>query len=292
MRSTPNNSESLDYYQLLQVPRDASHSDIKKAYRKLALKYHPDKNPENQEKAEKHFKQIAEAYEVLSDDDKRKAYDQFGKQQLFTEGDNRKSSSSFHKGSKSTFTNSFRQNFSFHDPRDIFSEVFGDSDPFASFFSGFGSKRSRPKSMFTGSYCDPFMTVFDEFDHLFNNLTRSQRNGSTSTDSGCCDGSSDSASDGSDVDEDIFSDLHDTMGCVHASNIKSNLWNSGSSYDRPHQRSTRRQMSPPENIKSTSINTKLIDGKKIVTKRVVEHGMETITVEEDGFITSHTVTYL
>ncbi|XP_067933642.1 dnaJ homolog subfamily B member 6-like isoform X4 [Watersipora subatra] len=238
MRSTPNNSESLDYYQLLQVPRDASHSDIKKAYRKLALKYHPDKNPENQEKAEKHFKQIAEAYEVLSDDDKRKAYDQFGKQQLFTEGDNRKSSSSFHKGSKSTFTNSFRQNFSFHDPRDIFSEVFGDSDPFASFFSGFGSKRSRPKSMFTGSYCDPFMTVFDEFDHLFNNLTRS------------------------------------------------------SSYDRPHQRSTRRQMSPPENIKSTSINTKLIDGKKIVTKRVVEHGMETITVEEDGFITSHTVTYL
>ncbi|XP_067933641.1 dnaJ homolog subfamily B member 6-like isoform X3 [Watersipora subatra] len=259
MRSTPNNSESLDYYQLLQVPRDASHSDIKKAYRKLALKYHPDKNPENQEKAEKHFKQIAEAYEVLSDDDKRKAYDQFGKQQLFTEGDNRKSSSSFHKGSKSTFTNSFRQNFSFHDPRDIFSEVFGDSDPFASFFSGFGSKRSRPKSMFTGSYCDPFMTVFDEFDHLFNNLTRRR-----------------------------YSNF---CSCSARPWFPLRL-PSHSSYDRPHQRSTRRQMSPPENIKSTSINTKLIDGKKIVTKRVVEHGMETITVEEDGFITSHTVTYL
>lgn len=66
-----------DYYAILGVSRDATEADIKKAYRKLAVKYHPDKNPNNKE-AENKFKEINEAYEVLSDADKRKKYDQFG----------------------------------------------------------------------------------------------------------------------------------------------------------------------------------------------------------------------
>ena len=66
-----------DYYEVLGVPKGASAEDIKKAYRKLALKYHPDRNPDNKE-AEEKFKEAAEAYEVLSDDDKRARYDQFG----------------------------------------------------------------------------------------------------------------------------------------------------------------------------------------------------------------------
>lgn len=66
-----------DFYQQLGVSRSASADDIKKAYRKLAMQYHPDKNPGNK-KAEEKFKEISEAYEVLSDPDKRKNYDQFG----------------------------------------------------------------------------------------------------------------------------------------------------------------------------------------------------------------------
>ncbi len=66
-----------DYYSILGVSKNASDSDIKKAYRKLALKYHPDRNP-NDKQAENRFKEVNEAYEVLSDPENRKKYDQFG----------------------------------------------------------------------------------------------------------------------------------------------------------------------------------------------------------------------
>lgn len=66
-----------DYYEVLGVSKDASAEDIKKAYRKSAMKYHPDRNPGNKE-AEEKFKEVGEAYEVLSDQDKRARYDQFG----------------------------------------------------------------------------------------------------------------------------------------------------------------------------------------------------------------------
>ena len=64
-----------DYYEILGVEKTATADEIKKAYRKLAKKYHPDANSDNKEEAEKKFKEIAEAYEVLSDDTKRKQYD-------------------------------------------------------------------------------------------------------------------------------------------------------------------------------------------------------------------------
>src|SRR3970282_1940130 len=66
-----------DYYKVLGVNRDASDEEIKKAYRKLAMKHHPDRNPDNP-KAEEHFKEAKEAYETLSDGQKRAADDQYG----------------------------------------------------------------------------------------------------------------------------------------------------------------------------------------------------------------------
>ena len=70
-------SEEKDYYKILGVEKNASADDIKKAYRKFAMKYHPDRNPGNKE-AEEMFKKGSEAYEVLSDPDKRAQYDRFG----------------------------------------------------------------------------------------------------------------------------------------------------------------------------------------------------------------------
>src|SRR6185369_2564615 len=70
-----------DYYKVLEVARDASEADIKKAYRRLAMKLHPDRNPDDKN-AEEHFKEAKEAYEVLSDAPKRALYDQHGHEGL------------------------------------------------------------------------------------------------------------------------------------------------------------------------------------------------------------------
>ena len=69
---------SDDYYRVLGVPRDATEAQLKKAYRKLAIKYHPDKNPDDKEGAEMRFKAVASAYEVLSDPERRDRFDRFG----------------------------------------------------------------------------------------------------------------------------------------------------------------------------------------------------------------------
>ena len=70
-------STSVDYYEILGIARDASGDEVKRAYRRLAIKWHPDQNPDNPE-AESRFKEAAEAYEVLSDPDKRAVYDRHG----------------------------------------------------------------------------------------------------------------------------------------------------------------------------------------------------------------------
>ncbi|MCG9880498.1 MAG: DnaJ domain-containing protein, partial [Bacteroidia bacterium] len=110
-----------DYYEVLGVSKNASADEIKKAYRQMAIKFHPDKNPGNKE-AEEKFKEAAEAYEVLSDSEKKARYDRFGHQAMGGGGG--------YSGGGMNMDDIFSQ----------FGDVFGDGHPFESFFGG-GQRR-------------------------------------------------------------------------------------------------------------------------------------------------------
>jgi len=111
--------EKRDYYEVLGVSKNADATEIKKAYRKLALKYHPDKNPGDKE-AEEKFKEAAEAYDVLSNDDKRRRYDQFG-----------------HAGMGGAGQGGFGGGMSMDDIFSQFGDIFGSFGGFSG-FGGFG----------------------------------------------------------------------------------------------------------------------------------------------------------
>lgn len=121
-------AEQVDYYKILDVAKDADAKAIKSAYRKMALKWHPDKNPDNRQEAEKRFREVAAAYEVLSDPQKREHYDRGGdpNQQGFGGG----GGGGF--GGFDPF-GSFGGGFKFKDPNDVFKDMFGSKDPFADF---------------------------------------------------------------------------------------------------------------------------------------------------------------
>nr|ACO14958.1 Chaperone protein dnaJ [Caligus clemensi] len=129
---------SKDYYSILEVSRQASESDIKKAYRRLALRYHPDKN--NFAEAEDKFKEIAEAYEVLSNEDKRRDYDLLGRR-----------NASFATNNNATPT--YHRTFSFHptDPFELFRSFFGVYDPFGGVVG-----RTDPFGLHAGSHFSAF----------------------------------------------------------------------------------------------------------------------------------------
>ena len=121
-----------DYYEVLGVERSVSADDLKKAYRKLAIKYHPDKNP-GDHTAEEKFKELGEAYEILSDEQKRAAYDRFG-HAAFAPG------AGVRPGGGGGGSGAGPQWGGFHDPKDIFETVFGGGGGgiFDSFFGGGG----------------------------------------------------------------------------------------------------------------------------------------------------------
>src|SRR6266513_2131177 len=113
-----------DYYEILAVEKTATEEEIKKAYRKLAVKYHPDKNP-GDKSAEDRFKELGEAYEVLCEPQKRSAYDQYGHAAF----DKR---AGFGRGG-------------FHDPFEVFREVFGGGSIFEDLFGGGRSDPTQPQ---------------------------------------------------------------------------------------------------------------------------------------------------
>ena len=122
-----------DYYEVLGVDKNASEEDIKKAYRKIAIKYHPDRNPGSKE-AEEKFKEAAEAYDVLHDPQKRQQYDQFG----------------FDAGKMGGFGGGFSGDFSMDDIFSMFGDVFGGRGGFSG-FGGFGGSQRQNTRQHRGS---------------------------------------------------------------------------------------------------------------------------------------------
>ncbi|XP_052017228.1 dnaJ homolog subfamily B member 7 isoform X2 [Apodemus sylvaticus] len=154
----------VDYYEVLGVQRYASPEDIKRAYRKVALKWHPDKNPENKEEAERKFKEVAEAYEVLSNGEKRDIYDKYGKEGL-------------NGGGGSHLDDESEYSFTFRKADDVFKEIFGERDPFSFHFfedsledllsssrSSSGSRSRGPGSLFSRSYDHPVFARLSSYD--------------------------------------------------------------------------------------------------------------------------------
>ena len=136
-----------DLYALLGVSRSAGGDEIRRAYRKLAVRWHPDKNLDDKERAEAMFKKVAAAYEILSDDDKRAAYDRYGIEGVegaasggtgggfggFGDFPRGGGGSSSRASSRGVGGYQPRGGF-YHDPFEIFKEVFGGRDPFDDFF--------------------------------------------------------------------------------------------------------------------------------------------------------------
>ncbi|XP_011487295.1 dnaJ homolog subfamily B member 6 [Oryzias latipes] len=218
-----------EYYQILGIPKNATPEEIKKAYRKLALKWHPDKNPDNKEEAERRFKELSEAYEVLSDESKRNMYDRYGKEGL--------------SGGGGGHQDHFRGGgFTFRNPEDVFREFFGGRDPFADLFGddSFGVRHGHYSSTHRGMNGSLFgfggFPGFHGFDTGFGS----------------------------------FSD----MGGGGFASFSSSSFGSGGGGG---------------NFRSVSTSTKIINGKKITTKKVVENGVERVEVTEDGQLKSLTI---
>jgi len=168
-----------NYYDILGVDRIASEQDIKKAYKKMALKFHPDKNKDPG--AEEKFKEIAEAYDVLADTDKRATFDRYGEDGL--KGNVRRHSASDHAFNNSNHFTGFptgghaaagrgQHSFGHIDPFELFRSFFGTGDPFNA-FDHFGMHHHHPHHLNTGRtdpWSDPFFSRLNGGSSLFDDL--------------------------------------------------------------------------------------------------------------------------
>ncbi|XP_050304458.1 dnaJ homolog subfamily B member 6-like isoform X2 [Anthonomus grandis grandis] len=245
----------VDYYRVLEVPKTATTVEIKKAYRKLALKWHPDKNTDNVDEATKKFKEISEAYEVLSDDKKRRVYDQYGKDGLLNGGTR----------GRSRYEDDFDFGFgffTFRDPEDVFREFFGGSDVFDlltdlqnphrahrhhHLHHHRGTRHSHPQNQLSGLF-SPFSLLGGGFmDDFFGHAAGGGHGGHG--------------------------------GFSSYSSINSTFSN-GSGGGAAGGGAT---------VKRTSTSTRFVNGKKITTKKVFENGKETVMSYENDVLKSKTV---
>ncbi|XP_062615197.1 dnaJ homolog subfamily B member 6-like isoform X2 [Saccostrea cucullata] len=261
----------LDYYVVLEITKNASETDVKKAYRKLALKWHPDKNPDNKDEAEKRFKEISEAYEVLSDKEQRAIYDKYGKEGLSGGGGVQ---------DDYDFNSPFHHFHPFHhrNPEDVFRDFFGGRDPFASFFG----------------FTRPSMGLFGNNFFGDSGPRRMQRRRErTDRPSSYSRRSRDVELRSAHHPMTVHSPLHH-FGFPMGFGFTSSLFDDhfGMHHRPGFSNFSSTSFSGPRgggNFRSTSTSTKFVNGKKVVTKKVVENGKETITVTEDGKVVQHLV---
>lgn len=248
----------VDYYKVLEIQRNASENEIKKAYRKLALRWHPDKNPDNLDEANRRFRELSEAYEVLSDEKKRRIYDQYGKEGLM--GDRGHSSMRTH-GPEDDFDLMGGFPFVFRSPEEVFREFFGTS-PFASLFN------------------DPMI-------YTANTGGRSNISGARSS------GRNHQHQHQHHQQQGINSKFTSPMvnysmmdflmpgnnGFTSFATFSSSMSNGSSG----------RSGGVNSAVKRTSTSTTFVNGKKLMTKRVYENGKETVLSYENDVLKSKTV---
>lgn len=273
-----------NYYETLEISKSANEADVKKAYRKLALKWHPDKNPQNLNEANRRFKEICQAYEVLSDEKKRQTYDYHQRYRHMSSSSTTASSSSFHHRTgphyhnhhhhrRSPFDSSDRDFFGWHfkSPHEIFREFFGNDSFFFDTFqfnNNFGCNNSGNNN--SNSNNNRSAAIHSRFGEPRNFLSFmwdpfTNMNGSTVT----------------------YSSRSSTT-TPSRSKYKNSDGSNGGSANTPSASNGDNGTSK----KKTSTTTRFIDGKTITVKRIVENNVETILQYENNVLISKTINTL
>ncbi|XP_032596923.1 dnaJ homolog subfamily B member 6 isoform X2 [Drosophila grimshawi] len=250
----------VDYYKVLDVPRTATDGEVKKAYRKLALKWHPDKNPDNLDEANKRFRELSEAYEVLCDEKKRRIYDEYGKDGLGDRGQTRT-----HSGYHYT-THDFDDfdimggfPFVFRPPEEVFREFFGGNSPFADFFrdaNGYSASNGATSSTSSSRRHHAGQNGHGAARHHHHHQHKMA----------------------SPFGAPMFN--YQMMDCFLPPGGFTTFSASNTVSAGGHQTPA---------VKRTSTSTVFVNGKKLMTKRVVENGKETVFSYENDVLKSKTV---
>ena len=272
------------YYLVLELSRTSSPEEVKKAYRKLALKWHPDKNPNNKEEAERRFKEISEAYEVLSDEKKRRIYDRYGKEGLANNASGARagSSSRHHPYSPHSGMDDLFASFVFRDPFEVFRDFFGSesfidpfgTDPFNLFgasdaaFLGAGAHNPRRAAQNRGHHYQNQQQGVQRIDDVFNPFMGFGGLGMLPMGMPMMNG---------------FGNLFTQLA---AAPMDVNMANGGVTTFTTSSVSIG-GMGP--GMRRTSTSTRFVNGRKVETQKVLENGQETVTVIEDGVVKKRTV---
>lgn len=257
------------YYKVLGLDRNATDEDIRKAYRKLALKWHPDKNlGESTKEAERRFKEISAAYEVLSDPEKRALYDKYGREGL---------NGSRVQPRASSRSSNVRRRRTVYSNAGFRNDLFEDGDFFFP-FNDFGFKFRDPEVVFR-EFFDQHMDMMNAFtERIKLSRAHSQMSPKRSSDSNRQPGAHTSPLKTT-VDHSFTCKISPRRSCgSHSSTTCISFSSSNRSSGGGQMRGT---------FRSTS--SRFENGKCVTTRRTVQDGVETVEVEENGVLKAKTV---